>query len=81
MYCLVEFEGPNKDTAIAHHNWILGNKCYWPPFWKTNSKYVTALKTGVHPDPSTWTLYDVHIINGRYFGEQIQKTYKQIMFA
>lgn len=64
----MEFSGPSQEIGIAHKNWINGSKCYWPPFWKTNSKLVSALKKGTIPDPSNWNLFEVHVIGDKFFG-------------
>lgn len=80
MYCLVEFGGPSQDIEIAHRSWINGSKCYWPPFWKNNSKLRSALKKGTAPDPTTWNLFEVHIIGGKFFGNNVHFIFDHFIF-
>lgn len=72
MYCIVEFAGPQKEIAVAVSSWILeGNRrCYWPPFWKNATKLATALISNTVPDSNSWSIYDIHVVGDRYFGEQ-----------
>lgn len=72
MYCVVEFSGPAASVAIAHKNWLSGDSCYWPHFWKNNTKLQKALREGAIPDRSKWKLHPVHVIGNRYYRKCIQ---------
>ena len=61
-FCVVEFTG-SKDMLVLHSSWIIGNdKAYCPPYWGNVTKLRKAISKAEPPNKSTWTLYEIRVL-------------------
>lgn len=72
-YCIVSFhakEDEDEDeVAVVNRNWICGQKCYWPSYVKDSRRLQNLVLSGAEPNPSSWELYDMHVVQNRFYGK------------
>lgn len=72
-WIVVKFLENNSVEAVPT-NWILGNKCYWPPY-ADNKVTIDAIKKRENPDVNTWQLFDVTFFRNNVFSAYIIISY------